>query len=131
MFRTLKLSTRVLLVGFLPVVCFSGLLIWAQSRVADWVYEAKTEQTKHLVETAWTLLDFYGAQSRNGSITTEQAQAAAKAAVGRLSLRRQRVLLDQRSRTQDDQAPHRPVSGRKGLVLLRRSERDSIVRQDG
>ena len=81
MFKNLKLSTRILAVGLLPVVCFACLLIWIEMRIDNWVYGAKREQTTHLVQTAWGVLDFYGSQARAGRMTTEQAQDAARQAI--------------------------------------------------
>ena len=84
MFKTLKLSTRILLVGVFPVVCFSALLAWTQTKVGSWIYDAQQIKTQHLVQSAWTVLDFYGAQVKSGAMTRQQAQATAREALRHL-----------------------------------------------
>jgi methyl-accepting chemotaxis protein len=84
MLNNLKLSTRILSVGLFPVLCFSGVLIWTQSKIAEWTYQAQTVKTQHLVETAWGVLDFYGTQAQSGTMTVEQAQTVAKEALRHL-----------------------------------------------
>ncbi len=44
----------------------------------------KQNQTQHLVETAYTLLEHYAQQATQGALSTEQAQAAAKQAIAQL-----------------------------------------------
>ena len=61
-FKRMELSTRVLAVGLLPVVCFGCLLAWLQLRIDTWIYEAKREKTMHLVQSAWGVLEFYGSE---------------------------------------------------------------------
>lgn len=78
MFKNLKLSTRILVVGVLPVACFACLLTWLQLRTSAWIYDAKREKTMHLVQSAWGILDFYGSQAAAGRMTTEQAQESAR-----------------------------------------------------
>src|SRR5262249_16375775 len=75
--RTLKLSTRIVLIGVLITLCFSCILAWTYVRIRASTYEAQTEKTKHLVQPAWGVLDYYGGQARAGKMNVEQAQRAA------------------------------------------------------
>ena len=84
MLENLKLSTRILLVGLVPLLCVVFVLTWVQLRMNHWVYEAKSEKTMHLVQSAWGVLDFYGSQARAGRMTAEQAQDSAKQALKNL-----------------------------------------------
>ncbi|HLJ51017.1 MAG TPA: methyl-accepting chemotaxis protein [Bryobacteraceae bacterium] len=84
MFARVKLSTRIVLVGLLPILCFSGLFIGVFFKVANWVYDAQEVKTKHLVQAAWTLVDFYGSQAQSGAMSREQAQKGAKEALRHL-----------------------------------------------
>lgn len=84
MFKNLKLSVRISLVGLLPVVCFAGLLTWVHLRTNTWFYDAKREKTTHVVQAAWGVLDFYGSEARAGRMTTGQAQESAKQALKNL-----------------------------------------------
>ena len=78
MLQRVKLSTRIILVGLLPVVGLSGLLTWLQFRVTSWAYEAQREKTRNLVQSAWGVLDYYGSLARSGQMTTGQAEERAK-----------------------------------------------------
>ena len=84
MLRKLKLTTRILLVGLLPIVCFAGLLTWVQLKVDNWIYNAQREKTKQLVQAAWGVMDYYGSQAQSGRMTTEQAKDGAKQTLRKL-----------------------------------------------
>lgn len=74
----LKLSTRILLVGLLTIVCFAGLLAWLNFRVRTQMFETKRERTKQLVEAALGIVEHYGSLAQAGKMTEAQAQTTAK-----------------------------------------------------
>jgi methyl-accepting chemotaxis protein len=81
MLHRYKLTNRILVTGMFSVVCCSGLLVWLQITVSDWVYDTQREKTQQMVEIAWGILDHYGSLAAAGSMTREQAQSAAKEAL--------------------------------------------------
>jgi methyl-accepting chemotaxis protein len=70
--------------GIVPTICFAGALWWVHSSIRTWAYESKYEAIQQLVQAAWNSVDYYAAQARDGKITVEQAQQAAKNAVRHL-----------------------------------------------
>ena len=79
--KNLRLSTRIFVVGLVPLVCVACLLTWLQVRVNTWIFETKREKTMHLVQSAWGVLNFYGSQAGAGRMTTVQAQESARQAL--------------------------------------------------
>ncbi|HEY4364719.1 MAG TPA: cache domain-containing protein [Bryobacteraceae bacterium] len=73
----LKLSGRIVLLAALIVVCNAVLLKWLSGRIKTAIYQEQAEKTKNLVQSAWGVLDFYGAQAQSGKMTVAQAQDAA------------------------------------------------------
>ncbi|HEX5227734.1 MAG TPA: cache domain-containing protein [Bryobacteraceae bacterium] len=78
----LRLSTKILLLGLalsvaLPVV----LLTWLLPEQKSNAYAMQEDATKHLVEAAWGILNYYGHEASRGAMTDAQAQAAAKDAI--------------------------------------------------
>ncbi|HTW63331.1 MAG TPA: cache domain-containing protein [Bryobacteraceae bacterium] len=78
-FTRLRLSTKILLMGAalsitLPVL----LLIWVLPEQRSTTYAMQADATKHVVETAWGVLDYYGRQAASGATTVAQAQSAAR-----------------------------------------------------
>jgi methyl-accepting chemotaxis protein len=72
-----KLSTKVILGGLATTLCFAGALFWTYSRLRAFAYDAKEEKTRHVVQTAWGVLDFYGKQAAAGRLTLPEAQGLA------------------------------------------------------
>jgi methyl-accepting chemotaxis protein len=77
----LKLSTRIVAVALLPVACFVAVLVWLDTRVDDWINNAKRDEITHLVQSASSVLNDYASQVQAGRMTLRQAQEAAKQAV--------------------------------------------------
>ncbi len=61
--------------------CYGGLLKWLDGRLRSSIYEAQLEKTKNLAQSAWGILDFYGAQAASGTMTRAAAQESAKTAL--------------------------------------------------
>ena len=75
----LKLSQKILLTGIVIAVCFPiPLLVWILPSERTNGYEMREESTRHLVEAAWGILDYYGGRAAAGVMTLEQAQTAAR-----------------------------------------------------
>jgi methyl-accepting chemotaxis protein len=76
-----KLSTKILLTGVLIEAMFGAVFGWLFPMIRTAAYDAKYEKTQHLVQTAWSVADHFGKLSASGSMTTPQAQKAAKEAL--------------------------------------------------
>ena len=78
----LRLATKILLLGLALSVGFPALLLTVLlPRQSSSAYAMQADATQHLVETAWSILNFYGQQAAKGSLTVQQAQSAAKEAI--------------------------------------------------
>lgn len=77
--RNYQLSTRILSLGIAIIVCFAILFGWFIVKVRSNLYEAKNVQTKHVVETAWGVVDTYAKQAKAGSLPLADAQTRAVA----------------------------------------------------
>lgn len=80
-FRRLKLSTRIIAVGMLPVVCFAVLILWLYHRVDGWIYKAKCESVQQLVESASSVLEYYQSEAQAGHMSQALAQESARQAL--------------------------------------------------
>jgi methyl-accepting chemotaxis protein len=78
MFRKMKLSTRILLLGISITGCFSLPLFWFYPQFKGRLYEAEQAKTRDLVETAWGVLDHYARQAADGVMSTAEAKDRAK-----------------------------------------------------
>ncbi len=76
-----KLSTRILGLGVLIVMCFAVAGFWIVPKTKKSMYDAKYLKTRHLVETAWSVLNHYAGQAQNGVIPVQAAQFQALAAI--------------------------------------------------
>ena len=88
MLSKFKLSTRILFIGFVITICFSVAFAWFYPKVKENMYEAKYLKTRHLVEAAFGVLEYYVQQTRSNGMSLETAQTKAKesikAALGQL-----------------------------------------------
>ncbi|MBA4395325.1 MAG: chemotaxis protein, partial [Desulfobacca sp.] len=75
MLRKFKLSTRILLLGVVIIVSFALIFTWIIPKVKKNMVEAKYLKTKHVVESVWGVLNYYGKQS---SLPVEEAKKMAK-----------------------------------------------------
>jgi methyl-accepting chemotaxis protein len=67
--------------GVMIVICFSLVFAWITPRIKGNLYEAKYEKTKHVVESVWGILDYYGKQARAKAMPVEEAKKRAMEAV--------------------------------------------------
>lgn len=84
MLSKLKLSSKILLLGITIICCFSLVFIWLVPKVRTNMYEAKYQKTKHIVESAWGVLDHYAKQAKGKVLTEEEAKKQAKEVIKNL-----------------------------------------------
>ena len=84
MLKKFKLSTRILLLGIIIIVCFALVFAWLVPKVQKSMYEAKLTKTKHVVETAWGVLDYYAKFAKTKGIAIEEVKRQAKEAIKNL-----------------------------------------------
>jgi methyl-accepting chemotaxis protein len=77
MLHKFKLSTRILSLGIVIIVCFSLVFAWIYPKLKNKMYEAKYLKTQHLVESAYCVLDYYAKQARSNALSVDQAKAKA------------------------------------------------------
>ena len=78
----LRLSTKILAMGFALAIGFPILLLtWLLPEQASNAYSMQADSTKHMIEAAWGILNYYGLQASKGLMSTGQAQTAAKEAI--------------------------------------------------
>jgi methyl-accepting chemotaxis protein len=80
-FKDLKIATKVYVMFALavPVMCFVfGMLYW---KTSENLYKERYATVQGQVDTAWGLINHYVTEVDRGTMTTEQAQEVAKAAV--------------------------------------------------
>lgn len=82
--HNIKLSTRILILGLAIILCFAGVFTWFLIKVRKDMYKAESTKTKHLVEAAWGVVDFYAKQAKAGGLLLADAQAKAKDTVRNL-----------------------------------------------
>ncbi|MBI5584290.1 MAG: cache domain-containing protein, partial [Deltaproteobacteria bacterium] len=84
MLNRFKLSTRIFLLGVLIIVAFSLVIAWMYPQFKQKMFEAKYLKTRHVVETAWGVLDFYAKQAKNNGLPAEEARKQALQAIKNL-----------------------------------------------
>jgi len=77
MLNKFKLSTKIMALGIGIVTAFSLLLAWIYPQLKSNIYQAKYVKTQHLVESAWSLLDYYAGKAKAGELAIEEAKAQA------------------------------------------------------
>jgi len=84
-FAGLKLSTKVLLMGAILTFGFPiPLLTWLLPSQRNNSYQMKSDDTRHVVEAAWSVVQYYGQQAASGALPVAQAQSAAKESLRRI-----------------------------------------------
>ncbi|MFH1146538.1 MAG: methyl-accepting chemotaxis protein [Pseudomonadota bacterium] len=84
MLKKFKLSTRILALGVINIVCFSFLCAWVVPKLKEKMYEARYLKTRHVVESVWGVLDFYAKQAKADSMPEDEAKRAAMAVIKNL-----------------------------------------------
>jgi methyl-accepting chemotaxis protein len=81
MLRRFQLSTRIMLLGLVIVLSFSIVFGWLYPQLKTRLYDAKYLKTRHVVESAWSVLAHFQKEAAEGRLSVGDAQAAAVAAV--------------------------------------------------
>jgi methyl-accepting chemotaxis protein len=84
MLARLKLSTRILLLGIILIASFSLVFTYLYPKMKQTMIEAKYVKTRHVVETAWGLLDHYAKQAKAKATPVEEAKRQAMEAIKNL-----------------------------------------------
>jgi len=84
MWSKFKLSTKIMLLGVVIICCFSLVFVWLIPKIKNSLYEGKYQKTRHIVETAWGILDYYAKLSKTKVLTEEEAKKQAKEVIKNL-----------------------------------------------
>ena len=84
MYRNLRISRKIQLIGIVITVLFGMVFTWVQFRLKSSLYEAKKVQTKYVVETACGVLNYYSALAGSNHLRKEEAQQMAKEAIRKM-----------------------------------------------
>ncbi|MDY6988135.1 MAG: cache domain-containing protein [Thermodesulfobacteriota bacterium] len=76
-----RLSTRIVLLGLVIILAFSAVLAWLYPKIKGQMYDAKYLKTRHVVEAAWSILDYYNKQAKAGTLPLAEVKQKAKEAV--------------------------------------------------
>jgi methyl-accepting chemotaxis protein len=79
--RNLSISRRLWLILIVAVLMLFTLAVAMLKQIHDDLYDAKTQKTMHVVQTASGLLDYYHGLETAGTLTREQAQQQAMDAI--------------------------------------------------
>ena len=82
--RRFKLSLKVMSLGIVMVLGFSATFAWILPKVKGTLYNGKYIKTKHLVEAAWGVLDYYSKQTKENAISLEEAKKKARETIKNL-----------------------------------------------
>jgi methyl-accepting chemotaxis protein len=67
--------------GIAIILAFSLVFAWVIPKVKGSLYDGKYNQTKHVVEAAWGILDYYSKQAKANALPAEEAKKKAKEAI--------------------------------------------------
>jgi methyl-accepting chemotaxis protein len=81
MLKRIKLSTKMILLGILTILCFTLLFLWVYPKFKNQLYDAHKLKTQHLVEVAVDLIEFYIKQAESDKMTSDEAKELAKDAI--------------------------------------------------
>lgn len=84
MFTKMKLSNRIIMMGISIIVLFSFVIAGIYPVLQKYLYAEKYLKTKHLVESAESIIDFHSAQVEKGVLTLADGQNQAKAIIKQL-----------------------------------------------
>ncbi|OEU58496.1 MAG: hypothetical protein BA871_09225 [Desulfuromonadales bacterium C00003096] len=79
--KNLKISQKIFLLSGSMLLVFTLVASWMYMAAKENVIEGRRSEIKHVVETAWGVLDHYAKQASQGLISEEEAKDKAKSAV--------------------------------------------------
>lgn len=74
MLRNFKLSTRIMALGIINIACFAAILAWMTPRIKAEIYQERHLKTRHVVESAWGIIEYFAKQAKSGAITADEAK---------------------------------------------------------
>ena len=113
-FQASKFKTKILFIIGIMLVGIAALIALSLFSLKREMVEDRKIKTRHVVETAFGILEHFNDQIKQGAMTPEKAQAAAIALIKKCALRRKGLLLDQRYASHDDHAPIQSRARRPG-----------------
>ncbi|MBE0599454.1 MAG: cache domain-containing protein, partial [Desulfuromonadales bacterium] len=81
--KDLSLSERIYRLSGTVVLVFLLVIGWLFLEYRSSLYEARRQEVKSLVESAWQILDFHAQQAATGHLATDEAQHRALQIVGK------------------------------------------------
>ncbi|MEZ4600383.1 MAG: methyl-accepting chemotaxis protein [Syntrophotaleaceae bacterium] len=79
--KNLKISYKIFLLSGSMLVIFTLVMSWMYFSAKTNVMDGRRQELRHLVESAWGVLDHYAQQAAQGLLSEEEAQERAKEAV--------------------------------------------------
>ena len=77
MLNKLNLSKKIMMLGAVIILAFALVFAWVIPQVKKNMYDGRYLMTKHVVESAWGVLDYYSKQAKTNAITSDEAQKRA------------------------------------------------------
>jgi len=74
MLNHLKLSTKVLSLSVGLIICFSLVLAWVYPMFKMGLQQSKYAKSQHLVETAYTVLEYHAKRAELSGLSIDEAQ---------------------------------------------------------
>jgi len=81
MLNRMKLSTRIIIFGLMPVILFGALFFWLLPKVKDTMYTAKYDSTRNVVDGAWSVVSHYHKEYADGKLGLDEAKNMAISAI--------------------------------------------------
>ena len=79
--KNLKLSTKIISTIATSLTMLTLAIIWLYPQMYNSLMEEKRSKTQNVVETAWSVIDHYAQQSKNGALPATEAKSMALSAV--------------------------------------------------
>ncbi len=74
MLDKLKLSTKIISLNVIIVICFSLVFTWLYPRIKKNLYDSKYAQTQELVNSVYGIVEHFAKEAAKGSISEEEAK---------------------------------------------------------
>ncbi|MEA3466405.1 MAG: methyl-accepting chemotaxis protein [Thermodesulfobacteriota bacterium] len=79
--KNLKVAHKIFALSFALIIVFSLTVGWVYTQLKSNLNHAKQSEIKHTVDGVWGVIDHYATLHKNGTMTLDEAQTAAKDAV--------------------------------------------------
>lgn len=79
--KNLRVSQKIFVLSFALIIAFSLTIGWVYLQLKANLNNAKKVEIEHTVEGVWGVIDHFVALEKNGDMTRDEAQSAAKSAV--------------------------------------------------